>query len=170
MAAPYSVGGNNLMSIPSWTEAEEQLLKRMWEEKASAREIATALGPTYTRSAILGKISRMRRSGAQIARRQELTPMRSQGRPKGSKNKKPPNYSPWHRDVPKQPPTPVAPTPVVESLFEGVSILEAGLSHCRAVIGHDESIHKLAIYCGAPTVDKTSFCQGHFERFYQRRV
>jgi hypothetical protein len=154
------------MPGPLWTEAQEQLLIRMWEEKAPAAEIAAALGSSYTRSAILGKVNRMRKHGVEFAVRKDPR----QGRPKGSRNKKPPNYNPAPRSVVKLAPTPVTDTPIVESLFQGVSILEAGLSHCRAVIGHDDSVHGLAIYCGAPVVNKTSFCQGHFDRFYQDRI
>lgn len=155
------------MSIPTWTKAEEQLLIRRWEEKVPARDIAAELGNGYTRSAVLGKVNRMRRDGVEFAVRQI-----KEGRPKGSRNKpkRPPNYSPLVRESAKVAPTPVGATPVVVSLFEGVSILDATLCHCRAVIGHDDGVHRLAIFCGAPVVNKTSFCQGHFDRFYQMRI
>lgn len=155
------------MSILSWTNEEEQLLILRWGEGVRAREIADELARGHTRNAILGKVHRMRRDGVEFAVRKTG---RKTGRPKGSPNKRPPNYNPAPRSTIKLAPTPVVDTPVVVHLFEGVPILESRHGHCRAVIGHDESLHHLAIYCGAPAVNRTSFCQGHFDRFYQMRI
>jgi hypothetical protein len=154
------------MSTPSWTPANEQLLIQLWAEGVPSREIAAALGPQFTRNAILGRVHRMRGQGVEFAVRKDLR----QGRPKGSRNKRPVNYSPHTRSAAKLAPTPIVESPIAIPLFEGVSILDASLGHCRAIIGRDDSQQRLVIFCGAPTVGKTSFCQGHFERFYQRRI
>lgn len=43
-----------------WTEANVATLRRMWEERASVREIAHAIGGGLTRNAVLGKAHRMK--------------------------------------------------------------------------------------------------------------
>jgi hypothetical protein len=44
-----------------------------------------------------------------------------------------------------------------------VSLLKAQEHHCRAIVGHDGAI---ALYCGADKQFGSSFCPGHYARFY----
>jgi hypothetical protein len=54
----------------------------------------------------------------------------------------------------------VEPDPIVS---RPVSLLKAQDHHCRAIVGEDGGI---AIYCGAAKQAGSSFCPGHYARFY----
>ena len=54
----------------SWPEDKEAILRRMWDAKFSASDIARALNDGTTRNAVIGKIHRLRlqrRTQAEIA-------------------------------------------------------------------------------------------------------
>src|SRR5271170_6799538 len=104
------------MGFPRWTEQETNLLLELWADGKSATDIVAAFGHKFTRSAILGKICRMRRKGVQIDMRQ--IPVLN-GRPRNPR-KQPPNYSPVKHEAEKLPPTPLAPEPIAIPLFTGV--------------------------------------------------
>jgi hypothetical protein len=44
-----------------------------------------------------------------------------------------------------------------------VSLLRAEEHHCRAIVGESDGI---ALYCGADRQAGSSFCPGHYARFY----
>lgn len=81
-----------------WNEAQLALLKREWEKGTYASAIARMIGGGATRSAIIGKASRMKLSA-------RPSPIRRGGRPVGSKKVKltpPSEFSPgmskWQRE------------------------------------------------------------------------
>lgn len=47
------------MRSGAWTPANLETLRTMWDEGATASEIARALGPLFTRNAIIGKAHRL---------------------------------------------------------------------------------------------------------------
>lgn len=51
----------------SWTDERISLLKRLWDEGKSARDIATALGEGVTRNAVIGKVNRMKLAARKAA-------------------------------------------------------------------------------------------------------
>jgi hypothetical protein len=44
-----------------------------------------------------------------------------------------------------------------------VSLLQAQDHHCRAIVGERDGI---ALYCGADKQSGSSFCPGHYARYY----
>jgi len=59
----------------------------------------------------------------------------------------------------KKAPQPVAPIPVGP---DGVAFVDAGLFHCRWVIGRDEGADRLVRFCGQPVVAvEKSWCHKH---------
>jgi hypothetical protein len=109
-----------------WTEARLKRLVGLWNDRLSAARIARALGPEFTRSAVVGKLFRLglRRSDEQRHEAQSSGARLSRARRRAADRAaglRPPEFP--HAPLPK--PTPCAVVPRL------VGILELGRRHCR---------------------------------------
>lgn len=131
-----------------WDEETTNLLKEMWSQGHSGKQIGNVLGTT--RSAVIAKKTRLR------------LPERPQDRSIARHNAAIRPKLPYQRPMIRLPKLPVAPVPEVKEDKPGITILELNSTTCRAVIG--TGADGLARYCG----DKTegSFCDGHHAKYY----
>lgn len=148
-----------------WNPDRVQVLRQEWQDGATGSEIARIIGTT--RSAIMGKVSRLRkddRLGSAEVRAKALR----------SRTKKP-----AHRDRAKAVPKPknapraiIAPIPPPAIIEGGVPFMELGHEHCRAVVGHDGF---LARFCGGPKTvrivrgkpNMSAYCDDHHNQYHQ---
>lgn len=140
-----------------WTEDRIARLKTLWPLGWSAQRIADALGEDVTRSAVLGKVHRMKLSA---------------GRPSATRVHRP-GAPAVARAAPKRTPHPApmrtAPQPAVVSAappFGIATILSVRRCDCRFPYGEPGS--PAFRLCGRP-VARGVFCQAHADIAYQRK-
>ena len=141
----------------------------LWALGVKSGTIASLLG--ITRNAVIGKVSRLRKQGVNMAVRspnQIIYTARATSQP-----------APVHfgtRVVTIKPKAPM-PAPIVKPILqppppEGVSILDIGYAQCRWEIGRDDGPYRLAIFCGAGTEtvqgSARSYCPEHCKLAYNQ--
>ena len=126
-----------------WTEPRIRRLVGLWHDRLSAARIARALGPEFTRSAVVGKLFRMglRRSEEQRIEAQ------SAGARRSAKRLRPPALP----SVPLPPPAPCAVVPRL------VGILELCGSSCRWPYQVDGETR----FCGHTAASEGTYCPEH---------
>lgn len=142
-----------------WTEDQIQMLRKLWEEGLSASQIAKALGRGFTRSAILGKVHRLK------------LPWRKPPRESAAAQKKPPRKRSIRpgAGLPSTPPMiPVPrPRPVPFTQARRLSFAELEPGHCR--FPHGEVGQPDFFYCGADAIEGRSYCAVHCRAAYITR-
>ena len=136
-----------------WSSEKEASLERMWRAGETASVIAQTLH--VSRSAVIGKIFRLRLSAAGGAPAAASPEHRRRGRTKGQAAPSPPSPSPA---------PPPSPPP---SKKRGKSLLELTNGDCRWPIGDPGS--KKFHYCGEPGADVElglPYCRAHMQRAY----
>ncbi len=135
---------------PGWTDERLESLKKLWFEGVSATLIAKQLGAGITRSAVLGKVHRLKLSGREAA---------SAPRLKVAKPGRPPR--PTTVSMPRR----IEPVPFVCAHEEpgSATILTLGAHMCKWPIGDPASDE--FTYCGRRT-DK-SYCTEHARVAFQ---
>jgi GcrA cell cycle regulator len=121
-----------------WTAERVTLLERLWASGASARAIAAQLGGV-SRSAVLGKIYKLRQRAAQAS----VAPLRQQGHHQADKSPQP------------------------ASQQRGKGLLELTNNCCRWPIGRRGQSE--IFFCGAPGADLVRgmpYCLRHARRGY----
>lgn len=145
----------------SWTDAELDTLKTMWVDGHSATQIAKAMG-SVTRSAVLGKIKRLKDSGDFEVRERKVNP--TLGAP--TKISKPaPKPTPKPAPKPKAPLLPASEFPTegnVDGMLKPVSfdkgLIELERLDCRWIVsGEGES----AFFCANAQTAGSSYCEYH---------
>jgi GcrA cell cycle regulator len=131
-----------------WTEPTVRRLIGLWRERLSAARIARALGPEFTRSAVVGKLARMGLSRSDEQRREA----QSAGARSVRRRSRPPALPP----IPLPPPAPCAVVPRL------VGILELTPSTCRWPYGAGDEVR----FCGHGTAPAGPYCPGHREVAY----
>ena len=128
---------------PLWTESQVRRLVQLWHDRLSAARIARALGPEFTRNAVVGKLFRLglRRSDEQRHEAQAQGARNSRGR------RGPPAFPP----MPLPPPTPCAVTPRL------VDIMALAPRACRWPYPVDEATR----FCGHPARPGGPYCPDH---------
>jgi hypothetical protein len=149
-----------------WTDEGERLIIELWDKGFSGYQIAVAL--KTTRSAILGKISRMRRKGMTFNR--QYNPGRAK---KGSRKAPTPvNLPPVTVTVqslkmkkPEPDPKPIVVIIPEPPPYTGkpLTILEVTNDTCKYSVSGTRAPHYR--FCGGPTF-KRSLCKHHFELCY----
>src|SRR5262245_31076222 len=86
-----------------WTEARVELLRQLWTEGFSASQIANKFNRAFTRSAVLGKVHRLK-----LEARQARQPAKSRLKHANGGVPKPPMPVP-RPQPPRPPPQPTAP-------------------------------------------------------------
>lgn len=165
--------------MTGWTEERLATAERMWRDgKASAAEIASAIGGDLTPNAVFGKANRGQwgertRGGSNPIRARGRAP--KAGRPKSHKQtiRKPPrpverNYS-LGFGARFQSPVPIEPKPIVEPpkppAARMVSLTDLKHGDCRFPIGDPR--HADFGYCAAEAQPTRSYCEFHFRLAYQ---
>jgi GcrA cell cycle regulator len=123
-----------IMTKPEWTAERVETIKSLWGTGLSAAQIASRLGASLSRSAVLGKVHRLGLPRA-------TEPRRTLGRPA----------------VTSKPATPKAETPPA-GLFLGVKMENLTRTHCRYPEG-DPVID--ITFCGQPRDGASSYCAHH---------
>lgn len=144
---------------PFWSESELETALDMWGKGHSASQIGDAIG--YTRSAVLGKLHRLRNKGADVDR--------ASPKPRQTPTRKATAY-PKLRNV-----------PFVPALFKAeqirpseydansrrIDLVDTGPLDCRYIV---EGEGADALYCGMAKPHGRGFCDHHHSRcFYTPR-
>lgn len=126
--------------MSDWSEADIELLKRMFEEgTSSTSEMVATLGGRYTRNAVIGKLHRMG-----LKRERQIRPRKVE-QPKLWKPKLVP-----------------VPEPVIENQIGTVEFFDLERRHCRWPM-------EGKTYCGAQRVKGHPYCAAHRAKAYQPR-
>lgn len=152
---------NSTTNFP-WTDDQIEDLKRLWSDGKSATEIAKFLGNGLTRSAVLGKVHRLKLKKRMVEAprsnvKQNIAaekPKRRQGNPGQKKS--------FHI-------APSQPIPEVEDDLQDVThligILELTEQTCKFPIG-DPKTSDFG-FCGAESVEGKPYCEFHCRRAYR---
>jgi GcrA cell cycle regulator len=157
----------------TWTEERVELLIRLWDEGLSASRIASELGGSITRNAVIGKVHRLGLAG----RAKANAPMAHRNR----KPVQPPatpatgSFPPGGADPgvpatepqPGNGPEPLSPAAdhVRLALSERVTIMELRESMCRWPLGDPTTADFR--YCGARAITGLPYCSHHAQIAYQ---
>lgn len=150
--------------ILSWTSERIQLLKDMWRDGFSGTQIGGKVGKS--RSAVMGMIHRLKRADQIELRKDRPTPKvkikaKIKAIPTSGLKINPSSKS----TLEKKMFLPEA-EPILAPKSIGISLWDIGPFQCREVIGHNGQV---AIFCGSPTVEETSWCQFHKDKNFVRR-
>jgi hypothetical protein len=143
-----------------WTPYDDHLLITAWEAGATAIVIAasfTERGIPMQRSAILGRINRLRRAGLAISERQPQRSKTAATRAKAAPPR-PPEPAPVPRAIPQPPPRPEPLTGRPLTLW-GRWPAKA----CRWPI-FERVTHTDPIFCGHPVAETGCYCTEHAMR------
>ena len=147
------------MSTPTaWTQDEIEFLTKEWLAGKSAKNISLELNTGKTRNAVIGKARRLGLSQPRIAK---SSPGPAEERPQRKTEKAKPVVK-----TKKVPPKFFAPRPPLPGQSP-IAITELRLSTCRAIVGHDDSIHHLAVYCGDQVFPGKPYCPSHCQLFFR---
>jgi hypothetical protein len=151
---------------------EPELIIKDWNNGLTATEIGEKIGKT--RSAVLGKISRLRASGFYLERRamigedgetryKEKAKRVLKARKQSAQLSFDDYFTPPSSSTPDIPATNSIELPPV-MVSQGVDLFSLKASQCHFVIGrHDDT----SMYCGEP-VHRRSMCSEHHARCYYR--
>lgn len=155
-----------------WNEQQTETLKTMWEEGASATEIACALGPDASRNAVIGKVHRLKLP-ARLPRKAVTAIKPIEGKRSGTGNPGQPNAAgirarrstqAFPRSLKSKP----LPAPFEGEPDEGNDVTYLlGLNEhtCRWPVGGEGSQTR---FCGKHSKPGKSYCEEHGARSVYR--
>jgi GcrA cell cycle regulator len=151
-----------------WTDQRVALVARRWAEGASAETIAQELGPGVSRSAVLGKIHRLKLPQPKLKLRREPERERSRRRPRSAaKVGRSPRASalaiafaalglgPFHGQFEES----AAPADANKAFGIPRALLELSACTCRWPIGDPENADFM--FCGATPLKGRPYCRAH---------
>jgi GcrA cell cycle regulator len=161
----------------SWTDERVELLKKLWAEGLSARQIADQLGGV-TRNAVIGKVHRLGLSGrATTSRPKTMRPRKKRveaiGKASGGGRQSAspalaartasPHQSPGLENFPSALLTPI--DELVIPLKDRVTMETLKESHCKWPIGDpaEDDFH----FCGHNRHEDGVYCEFHTAKAYQ---
>jgi GcrA cell cycle regulator len=144
-----------------WTDESIALLRKLWAEGVSASAIAAQLGGGISRSAVLGKINRLRRLAS--------SEMPSKTRPRNTALRESPNDLPPAAPArrPRGQREPQSERLCAAAKARGKRLLELGNDSCRWPLGNPGTARFL--FCGAAGADLgrgIPYCPRHMRRAY----
>ena len=147
----------------SWTDERVTLLRKLWVEGKTAKEIASVLGNGITRNAVIGKAHRLKLSG-RVSPAQQNDKIKPRQKVDRAVMK---NRKVIHVDVAQAPPRPstiLANTPAPQAPKGGVQMADLRERHCRWPHGdpRDADFH----FCGAPALVGLPYCDHHCRAAY----
>lgn len=146
--------------MADWTLDEVDRLKLLIEQGLSGGHVAAHMAKT--RNQVIGKAKRL---GLQLRGKPFPPPKAISAAARPRKPNKTIDIGPLPAPV-------VAPTPIVpipedpSSAVDPVHILDVRGHHCRAVLSA-RGADGLAMFCGAPKIEVSSYCAFHSARFIQ---
>lgn len=157
-----------------WTDIEVAHAKRRWNDGVSSGVIADELGKS--RNSVIGKISRLRQSGASMRIRPPAItrplsrPPWNLGKTGLARSESPHRvFAPRAAKVkPMRSPARPSPVPVKKPTNKPVTFLAVGSSQCRFPMSGDPGPAMLV--CGAPTELDCSWCEYHSNGRHSQRV
>lgn len=167
--------------MSKWTDERVDLLKQLWGEGKTAKEIAQILGGGLTRNAVIGKAHRMKLSGRVSPIQQNKTVQqekaenqaRAQGKLVNAKNASKPSKpvrSPANAKAPVNPPVKRKPVPAAanEAQGEPTQLVDIKEKMCRWPVGDpkDDDFH----FCGADAEQGLPYCDVHADIAYNVNV
>lgn len=162
----------------AWTDERVELLKKLWAEGLSARQIADQLGGV-TRNAVIGKVHRLGLSGrATTTRAKTMRPRKKRIEPANKTTSKragraatpamaakaaSPHQSPGLENFPTAMMAPI--DELVIPLADRVTIETLKECHCKWPIGDpaEEGFH----FCGRDRHNDGVYCEFHTAKAYQ---
>ncbi|MES2729018.1 MAG: GcrA family cell cycle regulator [Pseudomonadota bacterium] len=147
----------------SWTDERVTLLRKLWVEGKTAKEIAQLLGGDVTRNAVIGKAHRLKLSNRiSPIQQNEKVKIRPKTVDKAvMKNRK---VIPMDMTQSTRPSTILAATPAPNALKGGIKMVDLRDRHCRWPHGdpRDTDFH----FCGAPALQGLPYCDHHCRAAY----
>ena len=147
-----------------WSDTLAQRAVELWNVGHTASEIAANLGGPITRNAVIARLWRMRKAGAQIRRRPNVgesfeKKLEHRARKQAKTKSRPPSTLPPVQR--KERIYPQSPDPLTATVF---CIAELDRYHCRWPHGVPQT--KGFGYCGRPRVAQLPYCEPHCRRAY----
>lgn len=152
-----------------WLPHEDEFLRRYYRVN-SASWLARHL--LRSRNAIIGRASRLGLSMvkpllAEARRNREMDPAYQIAvRSKHRKRQYEYRQRLRERAIQAMNDAPPEPPPAIEPHMP-VHLLDLQWHHCRSIVGYDPNNGMLALYCGHPIHNGSSFCAAHHARYYQ---
>ena len=161
--------------MSKWTDERVNLLKQLWGEGKTAKEIAGVLGGGLTRNAVIGKAHRLNLSGRASPIQQNISPARkkleTKARETGKLKDIKPKIQPKEAQKRKSE-TEITftrrkkevPAEAFKALGAGVKLEDIKDRMCRWPIGDPKSpnFH----FCGAQCDGQTPYCEAHAKVAY----
>lgn len=145
-----------------WGEDRIERLKKLWREGLTASQISECFGGAVSRSAVIGKASRLK-----LSSRKKPKKLARITKPRAPKAKKPPqrsiNTRSWQPSPAPLPGNPmVAKGPAWDALegTQPVELMDLERHHCRWPIGDT----KPYLFCGQQAEEGSSYCPTHRAR------
>ena len=146
MPLTYLENRHNIHNNP-WTAELVELLTVLWAEGHSASQIAAKLnGAKISRSAVIGKVHRLKLPGRQPRQQPERPYLRK-------RRSKPPKWRPA-AEKPLPPPSPTPPH------MRKLTIFRLGPHHCRWPLGG--LLEPPRLFCAADVREGEVYCEHHY--------
>lgn len=169
----------------TWTAERIEQLQTLWANGSSASEIAAAIGG-ISRNSVLGKVHRLGLEGRPSPIRGVIGTGRQRGRRFAQRKagsattlaaylKHPPAVdaaSPPSVPAVTAPPVRLsaAAAPLLASPYPPGGVQEGGGRPCQFIYGDVPKSPARPHYCGAPTVNESSWCSDHYQRVFIPRA
>jgi hypothetical protein len=155
------------MLVVPWTNKDRELLIKMWQAGSSAQLIASVLGNTRTRSAVLGYLFRLRKSQPQLGLRFENKQTK-----KNQFDYLYPETPKLRRVVKQQIPPPLnlfTPIKEIPPPENGVPYFETRVFQCKYILNTSKDPSNIKC-CGGSTHRGTSWCHKHYDEVFIERT
>jgi hypothetical protein len=143
----------------AWTDEQREAAIRLWRECKSAAFIADELGPAITRNAVVGLMHRL---GIRSPKHNPHSPVGDRGFAHSSARA--PRQYQRKRRIGESARRVVAPPAPIQT--RPVSLLDAGLDHCRWPLNDCQTFEEFR-FCGAAAGRGSSYCAGHHALVYR---
>lgn len=154
-----------------WNEAAVAMLKRLWNDGLSCSQIATELGPGFTKNAVIGKGHRLKlpikpnpqSRGQKSAMGRAAAKSIKAKRPKNGKGQPKPQAIAARMAGPKFETAPLPEEELGNDVSYLVGIMYLKAHDCRWIEGDPLNVHG---YCGKRAREDSSYCAEHHARVY----
>jgi len=158
--------GTDMNRKTNWTADEIAILTREWELGTPSRVIGELIG--RNRNMVIGKAHRLKLTSPNARKTQPRESRRKQVRdyPKEYARAKELelHYAMVKNKGKRKPPMRI-PKPSALPGQNPIGLMELNKMKCRAIVGEDNTIHRLAVYCGDEVFPGKSYCPTHYAMF-----
>lgn len=154
-----------------WNDAAVAMLKRLWIDGLSCSQIATELGPGFTKNAVIGKGHRLKlptkpnpqSRGQKSAMGRAAAKSIKANRPKNGKGQPKPQAIAARIAGPKFETAPLPEEEMGNDVTHLIGIMDLKAHDCRWISGDPLNVHG---YCGKRAKEGSSYCDEHHARVY----